>query len=102
MGPIIHEYYASTEAIGFVHCDSEAWLAHKGTVGRSLFGPIHVVDDDGARASGGERGHDLLRGGADFEYHNDPEKTAGARDTLGRGWSTSATSGTSTRTASST
>jgi fatty-acyl-CoA synthase len=32
-GPIIHEYYASTEAIGGTYVGSEEWLAHPGTVG---------------------------------------------------------------------
>jgi long-chain acyl-CoA synthetase len=37
-GPIIHEYYGMTEMIGFTACDTAEWLAHKGTVGRSLSG----------------------------------------------------------------
>ena len=32
-GPIIHEYYGATEGLGFSACNSEEWLAHKGTVG---------------------------------------------------------------------
>jgi long-chain acyl-CoA synthetase len=37
-GPIIHEYYGMTEMIGFTACDTAEWLAHQGTVSRSLFG----------------------------------------------------------------
>jgi len=37
-GPIIHEYYGATEGLGFTACNSQEWLAHKGTVGRVLLG----------------------------------------------------------------
>ena len=30
LGPIVHEYYGGTEGNGFVYCDSEEWLAHRG------------------------------------------------------------------------
>ena len=33
-GPIIHEYYGATEGLGFTACNSEEWLAHKGSVGQ--------------------------------------------------------------------
>ena len=87
-GPVIHEYYAGTEGNGFVYCNSEQWLAHKGTVGQSLLGAVHIVDEDGEELPVGEAGTIYFEGGADFEYHNDPEKTASARDPKGRGWST--------------
>jgi long-chain acyl-CoA synthetase len=45
-GPIIHEYYGMTEAVGFTACDSTEWLAHKGTVGKVLFGELHVLDEE--------------------------------------------------------
>src|SRR5882757_225018 len=35
-GPIIQEYYGATEGLGFTACDSEEWLAHRGSVGRVL------------------------------------------------------------------
>ena len=38
LGPIITEYYGATEGNGFTYCDSNDWLAHPGTVGRSLVG----------------------------------------------------------------
>ena len=37
-GPIIHEYYGSTEGNGATGCDSLEWLAHKGTVGKVRVG----------------------------------------------------------------
>jgi long-chain acyl-CoA synthetase len=45
-GPIILEYYGMTEAIGFSACDSAEWLAHRGTVGKVVFGRLHVLDAD--------------------------------------------------------
>ena len=89
-GPIVHEYYAGTEGNGFVYCNSEDWLAHRGTVGRAIVGTVHVVDDEGNEATTGESGTIYFEGesAASFEYHNDPETTAGSRDPKGRGWST--------------
>ena len=44
-GPIILEYYGATEGIGMTFCDSAEWLAHPGTVGKAVFGELHVLDD---------------------------------------------------------
>jgi acyl-CoA synthetase (AMP-forming)/AMP-acid ligase II len=86
-GPIIHEYYAGTEGNGFVYCNSDQWLAHKGTVGMSLLGPLHVLDEDGNEVKTGETGTIYFEA-SNFEYHHDEAKTAGSRDPQGRGWST--------------
>jgi len=85
-GPKIFEYYAGTEGNGFVHCNSDEWMAHKGTVGKAIMGTIHIVGEDGQEAPVGEAGTIYFEGGAEFEYHNDPEKTKGSRND--RGWST--------------
>ncbi|WP_307781193.1 acyl-CoA synthetase [Rhabdothermincola sediminis] len=85
-GPVIHEYYAATEGNGFVYCNSEDWLAHPGTVGRPLLGEVHIVGEDGEEVPVGEEGTIYFSGGNDFEYHNDPEKTAQSRND--RGWTT--------------
>jgi long-chain acyl-CoA synthetase len=87
-GPVLHEYYAGTEGNGFVYCDSTAWLAHPGTVGSAIMGTIHIVDDDGEEVPAGRPGTIYFSGGAEFSYHNDPEKTEASRDPKGRGWST--------------
>jgi acyl-CoA synthetase (AMP-forming)/AMP-acid ligase II len=89
-GPIIHEYYAGTEGNGFVYCNSEDWLAHRGTVGKAIIGVIHIVGEDGEEVPTGESGTVYFEGEAasTFEYHNDAEKTASSRDPKGRGWST--------------
>ncbi|MFW6092908.1 MAG: acyl-CoA synthetase [Pseudomonadota bacterium] len=85
-GPIIHEYYAGSEGGGFVACGPEEWLEHPGTVGRAIQGQIHVVGEDGEDLPPGEVGIVYFEGGADFEYHGDPEKT---RETYNdRGWHT--------------
>ena len=86
-GPILHEYYAGTERNGFVACDSAAWLAHRGTVGRAVGGPVvHIVGEDGSELPAGAIGDVYLEGGPDFEYHNDPDKTRAAHHP--DGWTT--------------
>ena len=45
-GPILHEYYAGTEYNGITMINSQEWLEHKGSVGRPLFGSLHILDDD--------------------------------------------------------
>ncbi|MEO6317963.1 MAG: AMP-binding protein [Acidimicrobiales bacterium] len=89
-GPIVHEYYAGTEGNGFVYCNSEDWLAHRGTVGKAIIGIVHIVGDDGDEVPTGESGTVYFEGEAasTFEYHNDAGKTADSRDPRGRGWST--------------
>src|SRR5215472_720558 len=44
-GPIIYEYYAATEGLCFVACDSGEWFTHRGTVGRVLLGELQVLDE---------------------------------------------------------
>lgn len=85
-GPVIHEYYAGTEGNGFVYCNSEQWLAHKGTVGAAINAVLHICDENGTELPVGEVGTVYFESAADFEYHNDPDKTAGAK--LSNGWST--------------
>ena len=34
-GPVLLEYYSATELLGWAVCDSEEWLSHRGTVGKS-------------------------------------------------------------------
>lgn len=77
-GPIIHEYYGATEGLGFTACDAEAWLAHRGTVGKVLLGTLHVLDDDGNECETGTPGTLWFETATEFEYFNDPAKTAEA------------------------
>ncbi len=77
-GPIIHEYYGATEGLGFCSCNSEEWLAHPGTVGRVLFGELHILDDDMNEMPVGQPGTLWFKTASPFEYFNDEEKTAKA------------------------
>jgi len=85
-GPIVHEYYAGSEGNGFCAIDTAEWLAHPGSVGRPLIGQVHVCDESGVECGPGEKGLIWFEGGARFEYHNDPVKTAAAYNSMG--WST--------------
>jgi acyl-CoA synthetase (AMP-forming)/AMP-acid ligase II len=85
-GPVIFEYYAGSEGNGFVAITSEEWLAHKGSVGRGLTAVLHICDEEGNEVPVGESGTIYFEGGGEFEYHNDPQKTAESRHP--RGWST--------------
>ena len=85
-GPVLHEYYAGTEGNGFVYCNSDMWLAHPGTVGTPLNCTVHICDEHGEELPQGESGTIWFEGGAQFEYHNDAEKTKGSRHP--KGWST--------------
>jgi long-chain acyl-CoA synthetase len=78
-GPIIHEYYGATEGLGFTACNSEEWLAHRGTVGRVLLGELHVLDDDMKPMPPGQPGTLWFKTATPFEYFGDPAKTAEAR-----------------------
>jgi long-chain acyl-CoA synthetase len=82
-GPIVHEYYGATEAVGFSACDSAEWLAHRGTVGRVLFGELHVLDDAMQPCPTGTPGTLWFKTATPFQYFNDPEKTAEARSSDG-------------------
>lgn len=77
-GPVIHEYYSATEGAGFTALNSEEWLAHPGSVGKSILGEIRIVGEDGQLLPPGQTGQVWFHGGPGFSYHNDPEKTAGA------------------------
>jgi long-chain acyl-CoA synthetase len=78
-GPIIHEYYGATEALGFTACNSAEWLAHRGTVGRVLFGDLHILDEAMQPCPGGTPGTIWFKTATPFEYFNDPNKTSEAR-----------------------
>ena len=85
-GPIIFEYYAGTENNGFCTITPQEWLQHKGSVGRASQGVLHICDEDGNELPAGETGAVYFSDGPQFEYHNDPVRTAQSRNE--RGWST--------------
>ena len=77
-GPIIHEYYSSTEGAGFTAIGPQDWLAHRGSVGRPADGTVRVLGEDGAEMPRGEPGVLYFQVGSRFEYHKDPTKTGAA------------------------
>jgi len=82
-GPIIYEYYSATEALCLVFCNSDEWLAHRGTVGRVIVGDVHVLDAKMRPLPFGTPGTLWFKTASEFEYFNDAEKTAEARSTDG-------------------
>jgi acyl-CoA synthetase (AMP-forming)/AMP-acid ligase II len=86
LGPIVDEYYAGSEGFGYCNITAEEWLRHPGSVGRSVLGAIHIVDETGAELGPGETGQVWFDATGQFEYHNDREKTRMATDP--RGWAT--------------
>lgn len=88
LGPVIEEYYSGTEGAGFTAISCAEWLEHPGSVGKSLSGAIHICDDDGHELPVGETGAIYFETVRPFVYHNDPEKTARARNPLNPNWST--------------
>ncbi|MBT2224768.1 AMP-binding protein [Nonomuraea sp. NEAU-A123] len=79
LGPVLWEYYGSTEAAVATMVSSQEWLARPGTVGRALDGmTFTIVGDGGEEVAPGEPGLVYIGGVNRFEYHGDPGKTAAA------------------------
>ncbi|WP_201781288.1 acyl-CoA synthetase [Sphingomonas sp. Leaf357] len=85
-GPVLFEYYAGSEGNGLTAIDSAQWLAHPGSVGRAVYGALHVCDEAGEELGADAEGLIYFSGGGTFEYHNDPDKTAETRHA--KGWTT--------------
>ena len=88
LGPIIEEFYSGSEGVGHVTINSHEWLEHVGSVGRAVVGHIRICDDDGNELPQGEIGTIFFSGTKPVSYHNDPAKTASARNPLHPDWST--------------
>jgi len=88
-GPVVHEYYSGTEGMGMTWITADEALTHPGSVGRAIYGQVHVCGDHGEELPVGADGVVYFGGRADtptFEYNHDPEKT---RQTFNaQGWST--------------
>jgi long-chain acyl-CoA synthetase len=81
-GPVINEYYGSTETGAVTFCTSEQWLAHPGTVGCAVPGAdVRVIDAAGATLPPGEIGEvvAIMPDIADFTYHGDDAKRRAAQ-----------------------
>ena len=80
-GPVVHEYYGSTEGSIVSVCTAGEWLDRPGSLGRPVpIVEVRIVKDDGSLAAPGEAGQIYVKNlmGSDFEYHKEPEKTASA------------------------
>jgi len=78
-GPVINEYYGSTEASVNTIVGSAEWLERPGTVGRCTpLAEVHVLRPDGSAADAAEPGQLWFRyaGDGDVAYWRDPDKTA--------------------------
>ena len=80
-GPVIHEYYGSTEGSIVTTVRADEWLARPGTLGKCTpMVEIRIVKDDNTLAARGEAGRIFVTNlmGTDFKYHKEPDKTAEA------------------------
>jgi len=78
-GPVISEYYGSTESGALTFATSDDALKKPGTVGKILDGvELHFLDDNGDPVPQGQIGEIYSRaaGSPDFTYHKKPEKRA--------------------------
>jgi long-chain acyl-CoA synthetase len=85
-GPIISEFYSSSEGSGATFVTSTDWLQHPGTVGKAMLGVMHILDDSGKPVPVGEVGTIWAETPQPFEYLNDQEKTQQQQNE--RGWTT--------------
>ncbi|MGD9893822.1 MAG: acyl-CoA synthetase, partial [Dehalococcoidia bacterium] len=76
-GPVIHEFYGSTESGAVTVVGSREWLAKPGTVGRAIEGgEIRILAEDGSLLGPGRVGdvYTRLSFYPDFTYHGLPDK----------------------------
>ena len=85
-GAIVHEFYGASEGLGITAASASEWLAHRGSVGRSIMGIPHVVNEEGQELPVGEVGTIWFEDGGNWDYVGDPAKTAESMDR--RGWRT--------------
>jgi long-chain acyl-CoA synthetase len=81
-GPVLDEYYASTEGVGGTIIFSDEWLRKPGSVGKARgTTTIVVMDEEGNILPAGQVGtiYSTTPGREPFEYFKDPEKTAKSR-----------------------
>jgi long-chain acyl-CoA synthetase len=79
LGPVVHEFYGSTESGAVTAADSREWLERPGTVGRPVHGgEVRIYDDAGRRLGAGEVGevYTRLEFLPEFTYHGLPARRA--------------------------
>ncbi len=75
-GPLVNEYWSSSEGAGFTFITPQEWLERPGSVGKSWRGELHIADAEGNELPRGETGIIWASSLANYDYLNDPEKTA--------------------------
>ncbi|GAA3467720.1 AMP-binding protein [Nonomuraea roseola] len=77
-GPVLYEYYGSTESTIAFSVKPHDWLARPGTVGRPApTFEAKILDENGMELPPGEPGMIYVKSGlGTFEYRKDPVKTA--------------------------
>ena len=85
-GPVLYEYYAGTEGNGITFISSADWLNKEGSVGKPIYGELHICDEHGEELPRNVEGSVYFGGTREFVYHNAPEKTEQSRNR--QGWST--------------
>ncbi|OUS14811.1 acyl-CoA synthetase [Gammaproteobacteria bacterium 50_400_T64] len=86
-GPIIHEYYGGSELNGLTHSGPQDWINHPGTVGKPIFGILHICDDDGKELPANEAGLIYFEmPEIPFVYHGEEDKTKEAQHPQHPNW----------------
>lgn len=69
-GPVIDEYYGGSENAGVTYISAREWLERPGSVGRSISGAIHILDeaDPAHELPPGAIGLIAFEGGVPFRY----------------------------------
>ena len=84
-GNAIVEYYGGSEGLGGLVITAEAWLNHRGSVGKPS--NAHILDEETKEElPAGEIGLIYFEPIIKMSYHNDPQKTAGIMSP--QGWAT--------------
>ncbi|WP_338702786.1 acyl-CoA synthetase [Streptomyces sp. Q6] len=89
-GPVLYEYYSSTEGNGITFIGPEEWLRKPGSVGRAgLLGELRVCDEAGKVLPPGETGVVYFeRDELPFRYHHDDDRTREAQHPDHPNWTT--------------
>ena len=75
-GPILWEYYSSTEMNGMTVIGPDEWVKKPGTVGRAVLGKIRICDEMDNEVPVGDTGTVYFeRDSMPFVYHEEEEKT---------------------------
>lgn len=89
LGPIVDEYYAATEGVGFTFIKALDWLAHPGSVGLPVMGVPHICDEEGNELPPLETGTLYFSGlPTRLKYHGDETKTRAAHHPQHDDWAT--------------